>query len=102
MVRQCDRIVARNQEKLKQELNKKLSQRGGQDFVEDVEDAAVEALVADMWRIEDKMLEWNTLVQQLEAVVLEEQTAKQRLEPIWEARKLAQAEKKEKEEAVVA
>lgn len=94
LVRQCDRIVARNQEKLKRELSRKLSQRGGQDFVEDVEDAAVEALVADMWRVEDRMQEWGKLVQELDVVLLEEEKAKKQLEPILEARKLAQAEKK--------
>ncbi|GAX11947.1 hypothetical protein FisN_8Lh035 [Fistulifera solaris] len=99
LVRQCDRIVSRNHEKLKQELSKKLSQRGGQDFVEDVEDAAVEALVVDMWRLEDMTEEWQKLVQQLEVVLLEEEQAKKQLEPIWEARKLAQVEtNKEQEE----
>jgi hypothetical protein len=98
LVRQCDRIVSRNHEKLKQELSKKLSQRGGQDFVEDVEDAAVEALVADLWRLEDMTEDWQKLVQQLDAVLLEEDKAKKQLEPILEARKLAQAEKNKEEE----
>lgn len=98
LVRQCDRIVARNQEKLKQELSKKLSQRGGQDFVEDVEDAAVEAMVADMWRVEDMVQDWRKLVQELDVVLLEEEKAKKQLEPIFEARKLAQAEKKKEEQ----
>ncbi|GAX14127.1 hypothetical protein FisN_8Hh035 [Fistulifera solaris] len=98
LVRQCDRIVSRNHEKLKQELSKKLSQRGGQDFVEDVEDAAVEALVADMWRLEDMTGEWQKLVQQLDEVLLEEEQAKKQLEPILEAKKLAQAEKNKEEE----
>ena len=63
LVQQCDRTVQRNQEKLNKELHRQLQKRGGQDYVQDVDEGAVEQLcrnqimVADMTKqIEEALL----------------------------------------------
>lgn len=88
LVRQCDRTVARNKEKLKGELSRKLTQRGGQDFVEDVDEAAVEALVRDMWQAEDLTEDWKKAVLELDKIVAKEDAAMGKLEPLLEAKKV--------------
>ena len=93
LVRQCDRTVARNKDKLQQELKRKLSQRGGQDFVEDVDEATVESLVRAMWQAQDLMDEWKASVDKLDRVTSQEELAMKKLEPLLEARK--QQEQKE-------
>ncbi|KAL3936649.1 MAG: hypothetical protein SGBAC_008080 [Bacillariaceae sp.] len=44
LVQQCDRTVSRNNEKLNKELHRQLQKRGGQDYVIDVDEGAVEQL----------------------------------------------------------
>jgi LUC7 N_terminus len=82
LVRQCDRTVNRNKEKLKQELNRKLSQRGGQDFVEDVDDMAVDALVHGIVQLQDMVSSLQNRYSELNTVVTEEDTYKLQLEPL--------------------
>ena len=81
LVWQCDRTVTRNKEKLKRELSGKLSQRGGQDFVEDVDQGAVENLVRDMCQVEYLTEQWKEAVLNLDQVV-------EQLEPLLQAQKL--------------
>ena len=77
LVRQCDRTVNRNKEKLKQEVSRKLSQRGGQDFVEDVDDQAVEALARDMVQAENITKVYNERLQDLDNIVQQENIKKE-------------------------
>lgn len=84
LVRQCDRTVNRNKEKLRQELNRKLSQRGGQDFVEDVDDSAVEMLAHLMIQLEDMTVDLNQKITELDDIVKQEDDLKKKLEPLLE------------------
>jgi hypothetical protein len=93
LVRQCDRTVARSKEKLAQELQRKLGQRGGQDFVEDVDQAAVESLVRAMWQVEDLSEEWTMVVQKLDQVSQDAAIAKEKLETLLQARKAAEEQR---------
>jgi LUC7 N_terminus len=85
LVRQCDRTVSRNKEKLKQELNRKLSQRGGQDFVQDVDEAAVEQLARAMVTLEDLTADLNAKLAELDEIVSKEEDRKAELEPLLES-----------------
>jgi hypothetical protein len=80
LVRQGDRMVARNKEKLKQELNRKLSQRNYQDFVQDVDVAAVEQLARDMIVLEDMVSEYQSKLDKLYSITDIEMRQKQKLE----------------------
>lgn len=82
LVRQCDRTVNRNKEKLKQELSRKLSQRGGQDFVEDVDDTAVELLGKGMVQLEEMFVDLNKKLKDLEILVKDEEEGKRNLEAL--------------------
>ena len=53
LVQQCDRAVTRNQEKLNKELQRQLQKRGGQDYVIDVDEGAVEQLCRNQLLVED-------------------------------------------------
>lgn len=99
LVRQCDRTVARNKEKLHQELQRKLSQRGGQDFVEDVDDSAVEALLVDIVQLEELTVDWKNAVCDLDQVVAMEDMAKRKLEPLLEAQKVHEQSTEQNEES---
>lgn len=52
LVQQCDRTVSRNNEKLNKELQRQSQKRGGQDYVIDVDDAAVEQLCRNQIMVE--------------------------------------------------
>lgn len=96
LVRQCDRTVSRNKEKLKQELTRKLSQRGGQDFVQDVDEASVEQLARAIVAVEEMTADLNVNLQKLEALVVKEDDLKSKLEPLLEVNRVkADAEKKD-------
>jgi LUC7 N_terminus len=97
LVRQCDRTVSRNKEKLKQELNRKLSQRGGQDFVQDVDEAAVEQLARAMVAVEDMTADLHEKLLELEVIVVKEEDRKNKLEPLLEANRVKAEAKKEAE-----
>ena len=103
LVRQCDRTVTRNKEKLNQEVSRKLSQRGGQDFVEDVDEKAVETLARDMVHAEKIMKDYEERMEALEKILEEEETKKEKLEKLMEAKKTTKTETTEapvKEEAM--
>ncbi|CAJ1959383.1 unnamed protein product [Cylindrotheca closterium] len=53
LVQQCDRIVSRNNEKLNKELHRQLQKRGGQDYVIDVDEGAVEQLCRNEIMVEE-------------------------------------------------
>lgn len=89
LVRQCDRIVNRNKEKLSQELQRKLSQRGGQDFVEDVDDEAVEHLARTRIQAADLSDEMENQLIVLEDLLKREDASKQELEQLLEQQKAA-------------
>ena len=93
LVRQCDRTVSRNKDKLTQEVNRKLSQRGGQDFVEDVDEGAVEALARDMVQAEYLTNIYMERMQDLETIVKDEDIKKEKLEKLL---KLKSEESKQK------
>ncbi|KAL7576325.1 hypothetical protein ACA910_018143 [Epithemia clementina (nom. ined.)] len=82
LVRQCDRIVNRNQDKLAQEVQRKLSQRGGQDFVETIDELAVDRLAADLWQVEQLQIALGRQYQSLRDVVGLEEEKKQALDKI--------------------
>jgi len=102
LVRQCDRIVNRNQDKLTQEVNRKLSQRGGQDFVETVDEQAVDRLAMDLFQIEQLQNALQTQYQSLMDVVAQENKKKETLDRILkvnqEKRKLQEKDDAVKEE----
>jgi len=84
LVRQCDRTVMRNKEKLAQELNRKLSQRGGQDFVEDVDEGALEHLARGMIQSEELTKELDDKLKELDETVLKQEEVSNKLEPLLE------------------
>lgn len=53
LVQQCDRTVSRNNEKLNKELHRQLQKRGGQDYVIDVDEGAVEQLCRNQIMLEE-------------------------------------------------
>jgi LUC7 N_terminus len=91
LVRQGDRMVARNKEKLKQELNRKLSQRNYQDFVQDVDMAAVEQLARDMIILEDMVSDYQAKLQKLYSITDIEMHQKQKLELLLQADQVSAA-----------
>lgn len=95
LVRQCDRTVSRNKDKLTQEVNRKLSQRGGQDFVEDVDEGAIESLARDMVQAEKMIAAYKERMEELEKILNEEEKKKAKLDKLLEF-------KKEKEAAAAA
>ena len=88
LVRQGDRMVARNKEKLKQELNRKLSQRNYQDFVQDVDVAAVEQLARDIVVLEDIVSDYETKLQKLQTIATLEMNQKRKLELLLQANRM--------------
>lgn len=92
LVRQCDRTVTRNKEKLNQEVSRKLSQRGGQDFVEDVDENAVESLARDMVHAEKLMKTYEERMGDLDKNLEEEADMKEKLEKVLEAKKPTKTE----------
>lgn len=88
LVRQCDRTISRNKEKLKQELNRKLSQRGGQDFVQDVDEASIEQLARAMVAIENMTTDLNVKLVELDSIVSKEDDRKAKLETLLEANRV--------------
>jgi hypothetical protein len=82
LVRSCDRTVTRNKEKLAQELNRKLSARGGHDFVQDVDVGAVESLARAILQVQELKGTVETKLIELEEVTAKEKAAKEQLEPL--------------------
>jgi hypothetical protein len=82
LVRSCDRTVTRNKEKLAQELNRKSSARGGNDFVQDVDAGAVESLARAIIQVQDLKKTVETKLSELEQVTAKEKSQKEQLEPL--------------------
>jgi hypothetical protein len=82
LVRSCDRTVTRNKEKLAQELNRKLSARGGQDFVQDVDEGAIESLARAVIQVQELKEVVSNKLTELEEVTRKEKTVKEQLEPL--------------------
>ena len=82
LVKSCDRTVHRNQEKLQQELQRKLSTRA--DYVEDVDEAAVEALCRSTVQAEQLETELYDKLKELETLIEKETANKSELEPLLE------------------
>jgi hypothetical protein len=95
LVRQCDRTVQRNQEKLRQELARKGLQRA--DVPEQVDDAALEFVARTMIHVEDMQQDLQLKLKALEQVVEEEDTYKSQLEPLLQEKK-KEAQESESEE----
>lgn len=91
LVRSCDRIVARNKEKLQQELLRK-SASGDLRSTEEVDMAAVDALVADMAEAEELEKNLNENLDELDKLVEQESTNKKQLEPLLSKHKPAESE----------
>jgi hypothetical protein len=87
LVRSCDRTVTRNKEKLAQEWNRKLSARGGQDFVQDVDGTAVESLARAILSVQELKGSIDTKLIELEQVTAKETAAKEQLEPLLKVEK---------------
>jgi LUC7 N_terminus len=65
LVSSCDRTVQRNTEKLNKELQRQLQKRGGNDYVMDVDEAAVEQLCRNQITLDDKMKRLDEALLQL-------------------------------------
>jgi LUC7 N_terminus len=88
LVRQGDRMIARNKEKLKQELNKKLSQRNYQDFVQDVDATAVEQVARAIITLEDMVADYDAKVESLQSITEIESDRKGKLERLLDANRV--------------
>ncbi|GKY97411.1 hypothetical protein MPSEU_000699600 [Mayamaea pseudoterrestris] len=80
LVRQCDRTISRNNEKLRQEMARKGIQRA--DVPEQVDDAALDYVCRMIVQAEDLQDQIDTKAKALEDVLLQEGQAKQELEPL--------------------
>ena len=82
LVQQCDRTVTRNNEKLKKELSRQKNKRGGHDYVQDVDDGAVEQLIRHELMIEDLKQDIVTTLEKLKAVKSKEDELKNEVEAL--------------------
>ena len=85
LVRHCDRIVQRNQDKLAQEVSRKLSQRGG-DLVETVDEQMVDRLAMDLRQVEQMQSELQSQYKALMVVVDQEKDKKEALDKILKSK----------------
>lgn len=110
LVRQGDRTIARNKDKLAQELRRLAAKRGKTtggsqpvvDYVQDVDEHLLEQLARNQVTMEimKKQLE-NDWLPQLEQIQIKEETLKEELSPLLEAQRIARQKqnlKKEEEE----
>jgi hypothetical protein len=95
LVQQCDRTVNRNQEKLNKELQRQSQKRGGQDYVQDVDESAVEQLCRNQIMVEDLMKQVEEALEKLRTVKQQEDELKKELQD-------ASASKKAEEEQATA
>eukprot|EP00980_Cylindrotheca_fusiformis_P031082 scaffold25800_cov162-Cylindrotheca_fusiformis.AAC.8 len=91
LVQQCDRTVSRNNEKLNKELQRQLQKRGGQDYVIDVDEAAVEQLCRNQIMLEDLTKDLENALKRLHELRQTEGNLSKQLE------EKAKEKKKEKE-----
>jgi hypothetical protein len=84
LVQHCDRTVARNQDKLQRELQRQSQKRGGNDYVMDVNEGAVEELLRTEIRVQEmkddlkEALGTLRSVRSIEEAILEEQRQEQK------------------------
>ena len=81
LIRQGDRMVSRNKDKLAQELRRKL-QNGQTNLSEHVDDAAVEMLARAMIQRDNLREQTKEKLVELEKVVADEEACRQKLEPL--------------------
>mmetsp|Transcript_40218 Transcript_40218/g.97085 ORF Transcript_40218/g.97085 Transcript_40218/m.97085 type:complete len:476 (-) Transcript_40218:75-1502(-) len=80
LVQQCDRTVSRNNEKLNKELHRQLQKRGGQDYVIDVDEGAVEQLCRNEIMVEELTNQVETALKVLADVKQKEEDLSKQLE----------------------
>jgi hypothetical protein len=97
LVQQCDRTVTRNHEKLAKELQRMLQKRGGQDYVVDVEEDAVEQLCRNQWLVEELTIQVEEALLTLKQVRKKED-ALSKLQMEAQAKRKKEQEQKVKEE----
>ena len=68
LVRQCDRTVARNKEKLHQEMNKQREKHNGRDYVEDMDEGALQELARLTMEMETMETDLELLMAELETL----------------------------------
>eukprot|EP00521_Asterionellopsis_glacialis_P012238 CAMPEP_0195307590 /NCGR_PEP_ID=MMETSP0707-20130614/37792_1 /TAXON_ID=33640 /ORGANISM="Asterionellopsis glacialis, Strain CCMP134" /LENGTH=451 /DNA_ID=CAMNT_0040371843 /DNA_START=138 /DNA_END=1493 /DNA_ORIENTATION=+ len=89
LVQKCDRTVARNKEKLRQEMQRQRQKREGRDLVMDVDETAVEHLASTMVNLEYMEKDIEDLAEKLEKTLTDEEEAKEKI-------KVAQSDKDKK------
>jgi hypothetical protein len=94
LTRQCDRVVSRNKEKLRQEIARKQSQssQAAVDYVENVDPQAVELLARNIIQKEDMEVELANRLGELDALVAKETTAKTELGDLFQKPKQSDVE----------
>ena len=85
LVRQCDRVVNRNKEKLRQEINRKLGKNGDRQVVETVDDMAIDALARNKIQEQEMEKEWKQKLEALELAQQDEKEGMNKLTPLLEA-----------------
>mmetsp|Transcript_11173 Transcript_11173/g.17272 ORF Transcript_11173/g.17272 Transcript_11173/m.17272 type:complete len:484 (-) Transcript_11173:221-1672(-) len=78
LVRQCDRTVARNKEKLEQEIQRQMQKREGRDYVEDIDDMAIESLARLRLQVDDVEEELLKVVEVMESNMQQEKEVEKR------------------------
>lgn len=80
LVQQCDRTVTRNNEKLNKELQRQSLKRGGQDYVIDVDEAAVEQLCRNQIMVEELTDRVEDALEKLSQIKQKEENLSKQLE----------------------
>jgi hypothetical protein len=78
LVSSCDRTVRRNTEKLDKELQRQLQKRGGNDYVMDVDEAAVEQMCRNQITLDAKMKLLSKVLEKLAFIKSKEEAIKAR------------------------
>mmetsp|Transcript_19652 Transcript_19652/g.29161 ORF Transcript_19652/g.29161 Transcript_19652/m.29161 type:complete len:486 (+) Transcript_19652:145-1602(+) len=78
LVRQCDRTVSRNKEKLEQEIQRQLQKREGRDYVEDVDEMAIDSLARLRLQVDGVEDELLKVVEVMENNVQQEKEVEER------------------------
>jgi hypothetical protein len=99
LVHQCDRTIMRNNEKLRKELERTLQKRGGQDYVIDVDEVAVENLCRSRIMAEELIAETEEALAKLGQVKEKEDDLSKQLEAQAKVKKDKEKAGKVKEES---
>jgi hypothetical protein len=97
LVQQCDRTVHRNHEKLNKELQRQFQKRGGQDYVQDIDEGAIDQLCRNQVIVEELTQQVDAALAKLRDIKLPEEELKRKLEEQSKADKLSM--KKEETDA---